>query len=364
MSQHHLPSVRVVGIGSYSPGEPIGNEKLEKILDIPVVSTMSYFGVESRFFAVSAETGEPLEPGLSCMELAARSGEAAMQDAGIEAAQVDLLITATSTPDHELPPFPYELQKRLGIKHSMVLDIRGGCVASLQGLKVAQAMLQSGYCHTALICSADFISDKFYSPLLRSLQSQGSLGAKLERWLPSSPRLQLSLPRTSEIMNALTFGDGAGALVLKRSDESKSPGLDLNYLNVTSRFTDLKTGFNLNHGKPKHDHRAMKLALPQVVSVLRDELLECVGTTDNIDLLIVPQANSALMGIINAHPLDDKQFYIGNETGNSPSAAIFRAMDIAKKRGRLIPDQTRVGITAVESASWIYAVGHLAGRQQ
>ena len=101
----------MVGAGSFTPGEPISNERLEHILDAPVVATMRYFGVESRHFAVSAESGEPLESGLGCMEMAARAGEAALRDAGIEAAQVDLLITATSTPDHELPPFPYELQK-------------------------------------------------------------------------------------------------------------------------------------------------------------------------------------------------------------------------------------------------------------
>lgn len=351
-------------MGSYSPGEPIGNERLERILDAPVVATMRYFGVESRHFAVSPESGEPLETGLGCMEMAARAGEAALRDAGIDAAQVDLLITATSTPDHELPPFPYELQKRLGITQSMVLDVRGGCVASLQGLKVAQSMLQSGHCRTALICSADFISDKFYSPLLRRLQSRGHLKSELEPSQPLSSRPHLSLPRTSEIMNALTFGDGAGALVLKRSDESTSPGLDLSFLNVTSRFTNLKTGFHLNNGEPRHDHSAMKQALPQVVNVMRGELLDHIGSVDNIDLLIVPQANSSLMGVVTAHPLNDKQFYIGNETGNSPSAAIFRAIDVAKNRGRLIPGQTRVGILALESASWIYAVGHLSGRQQ
>jgi len=252
MSKSGLSWVKVVGAGSFTPGDPIGNERLERILDAPVVTTMRYFGVESRYFAVSAESGEPLEPGLGCMEMAARAGEAALRDAGIDAAHIDLLITATSTPDHELPPFPYELQKRLGIRQCLTLDIRGGCVASLQGLKTAQAMLQSGHCRAALICSADFISDKFYSPMLRRSQ-----------------------PRTSEVMNALTFGDGAGALVLKRSEEAGSGGLnlDINYLNVASRFTDFKTGFHLKKGIPNHDHRAMKLALPRVVDVIRGELL-------------------------------------------------------------------------------------------
>jgi len=81
-------------------------------------------------------------------------------------------------------------------------------------------------------------------------------------------------------------------------------------------------------------------------------------------LLIVPQANNALMDLNTAHPLDNKKFYIGNETGNSPSAAIFRALDIARKRGRLISGQTRVGIMGLESASWIYAVGYLSRPQQ
>lgn len=335
--QNHSP-ISVVGVGSYSPGEPISNERLEAVLGVPVSTMMRFFGVNSRYFAVAPETGEPLEADLGCMEMAARAGEAALRSANVTAAEVDLLITATSTPDRELPPFPYELQKRLRIRQCQIIDIRGGCAASLQGLKVAQAMLQAGQLRCALICGADFVSDKFYTPLLRKPE-----------------------PRTEQVMNAAAFGDGAGAVVLKHRAASDGGlvGLDIDFLNVTSRFTEMKTGFHLNRGVAEHDHRAMKLALPQVVEAMRVEFMKRIGSVDNIDLLIVPQANGALMGLNQSHPLDAKQFYIGHETGNAPAAAIFRAIDVAWARGLLVPGRTRVGIFALESASWLYAIGRL-----
>ncbi|MFZ6850122.1 3-oxoacyl-ACP synthase III family protein [Undibacterium sp. RuRC25W] len=343
MTIQNLIPISVVGLGSYSPGEPITNARLEEILNIPVSTMMRFFGIDSRYFAVSPETGLPIEEGLNCLEMAARASEAALRRAELDVASVDLIITATSTPDHELPPFPFELQKRLGIEQCQILDIRGGCAASMQGLKVAQAMLQAGQCECVLVCGADFVSDKFYSRLLHEED-----------------------PQTEQVMNAAVFGDGAGAMILQRQSDRKSGlvGLDIDFLNVTSRFTGLKTGFNLKHGTPVHDHRSMKVALPHVVEVMRHEFLSHIGSVDNIDLLIVPQANGALMELNQQHPLDAKQFYIGNETGNAPAAAIFRALDVALTRGLIVPGVTRVGMMALESASWLYAIGLLQGGQK
>ncbi|MFZ6863876.1 3-oxoacyl-ACP synthase III family protein [Undibacterium sp. Ji67W] len=343
MNDPIFESISVVGVGSYSPGEPITNARIEEILNVPVSTMMRFFGVKSRYFAVSPETGIPLEEGLNCLEMAARAGDAAIRSANIDVKDVDFLITATATPDHDLPPFPFELQKRLGIDQCQILDIRGGCAASMQGLKIAQAMLQANQCHCVLICGADFLSDKFYTPLLNKTDL-----------------------RTEQVMNAAVFGDGAGAIVLKRksSDNTGLTGLDIDFLNVTSSFTNLNTGFHLTHGVPAHDHRSMKKALPQVVDLMRKEFLSHISSVDNIDLLIVPQANGALMELNQSHPLDAKQFYVGDETGNAPAAAIFRAIDIALKRGVLIPGVTRVGIMALESASWLYAIGLLQGSKK
>lgn len=330
--------ISVTGVGSYSPGEPIGNDRLEAALGVPVTTMMRYFGIEQRYFAVSPETGLTLEPNLGAMEMAARAAEVALDRAGVHPKSVDLLITATSTPDHELPPFPFELQRRLGIPRCQILDVRGGCASSLQGVKVAQAMLQAGMSDCALVCGSECISPKYYSPLLK-----------------------IDAPRTEQVMNAAAFADGAGAVVLNRHAENTVgiQGLDLSFLQLTSRFTDQRTGFRLKAGVATHDNRAMKSTLPRVIGTARDEFLERIGGVEHVDLLIVPQANGALMSLTEGHLLNDKKFYVGNETGNTPAAAIFRAMDIAMARQQLRPGVTRLGILAVESSSWLYGCAYM-----
>ncbi len=330
----------VLGLGSYSPGTPVGNAEIESALAIPAQTVMDFFGVRTRYLGVDPRTGKLRDPSYSNTEFAARAAQRALDRAGCAANDVDLIVTATSTPDSELPPPPHALQKRLGIRRSDLVDVRGGCASSLQALKIARDRVASGTVDCALVCGSEFISNKFYTPLV---------GRRA--------------PRTEDVLNALGFADGAGAMVVGRApnrqgNRARFPAIGP--INVSSRYADRRPGFTLCNGVCRHDHRAIRRIMPEVIDAARTELLDMAGGVDRMDLVVLPQANPALMGLHATHVFDAKRFYIGDETGNAPAAAIFRALDIAVERGAVRLPGACVGFLAVESATWIYATATIS----
>lgn len=330
-------SIAITGVGEFSPGEPVTNPLLESILGPSVRILMGFLGVDSRHFVVDPRTGRLLEPGLGTTEMCARAAESAMARAGVVGADVDMLITASSTPEAVLPPLTYAVQRRLGLPQVQMIDIRGGCTAAIQGLMVAEAMIRSGRARCVLITAADCISPHYYVPLLSAKD-----------------------PNSERVLNGLAFADGAGAVVLRAVD-SRSEGMALDFVRTTSRFSERKVGFGLgSDGIAIHSHRAIRDILPQVAQCAVTELVEASGgSPDEIDTLIVPQINRSMLGIAETEEMDRKRFYIGNEIGNCPAPAIFRALNRAIDQGRIVPGQTRVGIIAIETASWLYGVSRL-----
>lgn len=330
--------IAITGVGDYSPGNPVTNDELASILPFPVKMMMSYFGVESRYYVVDPRTGQPREEGLGVAEMSARAARQAMKQAGIESTDIDMLVTATSTPDAPLPPLSHSVQRLLGLPRVQMLDIRGGCVTSVQGLMVAEAMILAARANTVLVTAADCISPHFYTPLLHHND-----------------------PSSEAIMNGLLFADGAGAVVLRRSDLAPSGCMHLKFAQVVSRFSDKAPGFGLGHGGvTQHKHRQLRDTLPIVANAANEDLLRASGGIhDDIDVLIVPQANRSMLNLVQTNEMRWKQFYLGHLTGNSPAPAILRALCKAIECGRIQPGKTRVGIIAIESASWLYGVARL-----
>ncbi len=330
----------VLGLGSYSPGTPVGNAEIESALAIPAQTVMDFFGVRTRYLGVDPRTGKLRDPSYCNTEFAARASERALDRARCAANDVDLIVTATSTPDSELPPPPHALQKRLGIRRADLVDVRGGCASSLQALKIARDRVASGAADCALVCGSEFISNKFYTPLV---------GRKS--------------PRTEDVLNALGFADGAGAMVVGRASGrggsiARFPAIGP--INVSSRYADRRPGFTLCNGVCSHDHRAIRRIMPEVIDAARTDLLDMAGGVDRMDLVVLPQANPSLMGLHATHVFDAKRFYIGDETGNAPAAAIFRALDIAVERGAVRLPGACIGFLAVESATWMYATATIS----
>ena len=330
-------SATITGVADYSPGPPVTNAELEAILQVSVTTLMTYFGVESRHYVVDPTTGKLLEDGLGTTEMSARAAEKALAQANVDIAQVDCLITASSTPDARLPPLTYKVQRRLGLGAIQTIDLRGGCTVAMQALATACALIESGRAHTVLITAADCISPHYLAPLL---QARGHISSE-------------------DLMNGLAFADGAGALVVQAKPEVR--GMRVRYVDIASRFSHEDVGFSLcTNGEAIHNHKAIRTVLPKVVArAMEDLLLPLQEQNEELDVLIVPQVNRSMIGISRTASMDDKRFYVGHEIGNCPAPAIYRALARAIERKKVVVGESLVGVLGVETASWCYGVSLL-----
>lgn len=345
------PSLAITGLANYSPGPAVGNEELEDVLQAPVRSLMSYFGVQTRHYAIDPRTGEPREPGLGTSEMSARAGRAALAQAGLAPAQVDTLVCATSTPDGRLPPLTHAVQQKLGLGDIALFDLRGGCAVALQGLSLAAALIESGRARRVLVTLADTVSRYYLTPLLGR----------------SDPR---SDPRTEDLINATTFADGAAAVVVEAAAQAQAGALGFELLSLSARscFADRAHGFGVDgQGQSVHNHRAIREHLPVVMQTAVAELqaaqashsLDALGQpAAEIGKLIVPQVNRSMLDLVQSE-LHDKVFYVGDRIGNCPAPAILRALALGVEAGEIVPGHTRVGVIAIETASWSYGTALL-----
>lgn len=336
MSLAPTPRVALTGVADYSPGPAVGNAELEEVLQAPVQSLMSYFGVETRHYTIDPRTGQPREPGLGTTEMSARAAERAMERAQIDPERIDTLICGTSTPDGRLPPLTYAVQRRLRLGELAMYDMRGGCAVALQCLTLATALIQAGRAKAVLVTLADTISPHYLAPLLGRTDAA-----------------------TEDVINGLTFADGAAAVVVEAAEESPR-GFDLRMVSSRSCFPGRSTGFGVDKtGTALHNHRAIRENLPVVMKAAVGELLAAQRDDDPaIDKLIVPQVNRSMVDIVKTD-LHEKVFYVGHQIGNCPAPAILRAFALGIDRGEIVPGRTRVGVIAVETASWSYGVSLL-----
>lgn len=346
------PPVYVIGLGSYLPGEPVTNATIAgRLPDVPVHDLMNYFGVEQRHFVVDPATGVRSEPDLGTAELAFRAARAAISDAGIDAEEIDLIITTTATPDVIMPPVARQLQRRLGIQRAQLCDLRGGCAAAIQGLILAQTMIRSGRAQTALICGAECMSPYYYAERL----------------------LENGVPNSSDMINGLIFADGAAAMIVSGGDASRgrSPALEIGYCNAVSTHPHEQEGLLIGPDEKKlipvqttHNHKIISRLLPQIVGAAVTDLVENGRRgAEDYGAIIVPQANRSLMSMIVPElvmGLDGLMYYIGDRTANIPGAAMVMALDFAVRSGRVKAGGAPVGVVAAETASWTYAVVDLA----
>ncbi|MDJ0962133.1 MAG: 3-oxoacyl-[acyl-carrier-protein] synthase III C-terminal domain-containing protein [Acidimicrobiia bacterium] len=212
----------ITGTGRFVPDRRITNEDLSRVMDTNPEWIERRSGVKTRYIAA---------PGVGPSDLAAAAGAAAVDDAGLTVDDVDVLITATMTPDSFAPGIAPLVQTKMGLGPVAAHDIRQQCSGFLYGLDLADALLSSGKATTALVVGAE-------------------VHAGYQPWIESVPFLlgQSDTPPTAEQYERNTqyrawsvlFGDGAGAAILQR-DANPTAGI------IASRlFTD-GTHFDLIH---------------------------------------------------------------------------------------------------------------------
>ena len=297
---------RITGTGSHLPPRRVTNDDLARELAARGVETSDQWivertGIRARHFAAD---------GVVCSDLALPAAQAALAAAHRQAADVDLIIVATSTPDMVFPSTATLLQAKLGITNgSPAMDVQAVCSGFIYALTVADALIRTGSAKCALVVGAEVFS-----------------------------RILDFDDRTTCVL----FGDGAGAVVLEASHE---PGLLGTELHADGRHAGiLCTPGTVAGGKVigdptlKMDGQAVfKLAVGVLEDVARSVLAKAGKTEADIDFLIPHQANIRIMqGTARKLKLAaDKLIVTVDEHGNTSAASIPLALDAAVRDGRI-----------------------------
>ncbi len=193
-----MPGITIIGSGRYNPGKPVLNEALERVMDTDDEWIHQRTGIKQRYFA-----GE----GVGASDLAVEAAKRALESAELEPSDVDYIIFATMTPDYLFPGSGGLLGAKLGIPGVPALDIRQQCAAFPFGVQVADGLIATGAAETVLFvgaeCHAGFMPWSDWDLVTGDKEGK------------SPPDEYDRATRHRGL--AIIFGDGAGALVLRRT---------------------------------------------------------------------------------------------------------------------------------------------------
>jgi 3-oxoacyl-[acyl-carrier-protein] synthase-3 len=190
-----MPGITIVGSGSHAPGRPYTNDDLSRVMDTTDEWIRQRTGISSRHFAPE---------GVGVSDLAVEAAKKALADAGIEAAAVDYIVFATMTPDYLFPGSGGLLGAKLGIPGVPALDIRQQCAAIPFALQIADGLVMGGAAETVLVIGAEAHAGFMPWDDWSALDGGGTVeGTGREK-------------ATRHRGLAILFGDGAGALVLRK----------------------------------------------------------------------------------------------------------------------------------------------------
>ncbi|MBS0406897.1 MAG: ketoacyl-ACP synthase III [Proteobacteria bacterium] len=301
---------RITGTGSYLPPRRVTNNDLVAELALQGVETSDEWivertGIRARHFTA---------PDMGASDLAVPAAQAAMQAAGVQPADIDLIIVATSTPDMVFPSTAAIVQHKLGISGCPVFDVQAVCSGFVYALAVADALIANGTAHRALVIGAEVFS-----------------------------RLLDFKDRTTCVL----FGDGAGAVVLEASD---TPGILATDLHADGKHVDIlcvpghvSGGQILGDPLLKMDGQAVfKLAVGVLDKAARAVLAKAEMEASSIDWLIPHQANIRIMlsTARKLHLPPEKVVVTVQDHGNTSAASIPLALDHGVRAGQVKLGQT------------------------
>ncbi|PKO56046.1 MAG: 3-oxoacyl-ACP synthase [Betaproteobacteria bacterium HGW-Betaproteobacteria-21] len=295
---------RISGTGSFLPGDPVSNEDLVKRgIDTSDEWVTSRTGIRARHLA-SADVGSS--------DLALIAAERAIEAAGCEPEDIDLIIVATSTPDFIFPSTAALLQSKLGIRNgSAAFDVQAVCSGFVYALTIAEKFIRSGSNKRALVVGAEVFS-------------------RILDW--------------SDRGTCVLFGDGAGAVVLEASE---MPGIRTTALHADGSHHPIlcvpggvAAGQVIGDPFLRMDGQAVFKFAVKVLGDVANEVLEAAGATvESLDWLIPHQANIRIIQSTAKRlgvPME-KVITTVERHGNTSAASIPLALDLAVRDGRIRP---------------------------
>ena len=294
---------RVSGTGGYLPGEPIGNADLiERYkLDSTDEWIVERTGIRTRHLAAA---------GVASSDLALEASRRALQAAGCEANDLDLIIVATSTPDFVFPSTAALLQHKLGNNNgAAAFDVQAVCSGFVYAMTIAEKFIRSGSHKRALVVGAEVFS-------------------RILDWTDRG--------------TCVLFGDGAGAVVLEAADE---PGIlasafhaDGSHHGILSVPGQLCGGVAIGDPFLRMDGQAVFKFAVKVLADVANEVLAAAGmTAAQVDWLIPHQANVRILQATakRLHIAPENCIVTVERHGNTSAASIPLALDESVRTGRI-----------------------------
>jgi 3-oxoacyl-[acyl-carrier-protein] synthase-3 len=294
---------KIMGTGGYLPERVMRNKEFEKIVDTSDEWIRERTGIKRRHIAADGET-------TSDMGLAA--AREAIATAQIDAADIDLIIVATTTPDKVFPSTACIVQRRLDLHKTPAFDIHAACSGFIYALDVADRFIRTGGAGNALI-----IGSETYS--------------RLVDW--------------SDRGTCVLFGDGAGAIVLSAADE---PGVMSTHIHADGAFEEslhvpagISSGYDDVRAESAFIHMKGNEVFRKAVGTLGSMAKETLSINNidkhDIDWLIPHQANLRII-VAAAKKLDmpmERVVVTVDDQANTSSASIPLALDTAIRDGRI-----------------------------
>jgi 3-oxoacyl-[acyl-carrier-protein] synthase III len=341
------PRAILAGVGVSVAPNRVTNSMLALIMETSDPWIRERSGIETRYY---------VEPGTGSADLGAQAARAALSDAGVEAREVDYLVCATMTPDHYFPGTGGLIQARLGVPPLPALDLRQQCAGFAYGLQTVDALIRSGTARTVLLVGTDVHS----SLIPWSKRSWDVLLGRQEGPLDDD---ELAWNNRFRHLTVL-FGDAAGAMVFRAGSGGDGRGIlgarlyadgdnmGILYVpGVGSAYRPFVDRAMIERGDsvPVMDGRAVfKLAVTRMPKVTKEVLKACGHSLDDLDLLIMHQANLRINEAAQRFlRLPDDKVHNNIQTyGNTTSATLPLAFHEARQAGKA-PEGSLVAFTAL-----------------
>lgn len=299
----------IVGTGHYLPDKVITNADLEKMVDTSDEWIVARTGIRERRVA---------EPEQTTSDVSALAAQSALQNAGMNPEDIDLIIVGTINGDMKFPATGVFVQNKIGAKNAVGFDLGGACCGFLYALNVADGLIGTGMYHNAIVIGTELLT-------------------RLADW--------------SDRTTCVLFGDGSGAAVLSKSDGER--GLLASNMGSDGSLTHLLyylgegTKYGVSHETLEKGYHYLRMSGQEVFKHAVREMLDAAEKAiaaaglqpENIDLVIPHQANIRIIDALAKRLKCPREKVVINidRTGNTSSATIPTALDEIHRQGRLQP---------------------------
>ena len=283
---------RIAGTGSYLPEKVVTNKDLEKTLDTSDEWITERTGIRQRHLAAEGETS-------SAMGLAAARN--ALEMAGVSAAEIDLIVVGTTTPDKKFPSNACIIQRQLDIHGGPAFDVQAVCSGFVYALDVANRMIVTGGAQKALVIGTETLS-------------------RITNW--------------DDRTTAVLFGDGAGAVVLEASDE---PGVMSTHIHADGEFENLLEVPLGEEFIAMNGNAVFRKAVGTLGAIARETLAANNVEKSDLDWLVPHQANLRIIAAAAKKlelPMEQVVVTV-DQHANTSAASIPLVLDLAVRDGRI-----------------------------